>query len=85
MTGIKLHKRLKNMRDEAIRRPDYRVVYAHALTIAHMNGHLVADDHPSWQTIFEAVAAARAGDADALDRIEREMLRLLGQQANRDL
>ena len=85
MTGIKLHKRLKNMRDEAIRRSDYRVVYAHALTIAHMNGRLIADDHPSWQAISDAISAARTGDAGALDTIERELFRLLGKTANHDL
>lgn len=76
MTFMRLHKRLRDMRDEAIRRPRYRIVYAHALTVAHMNGKLIADDHPSWARIDEALAAARTGDADALDRIERELLRL---------
>ena len=64
------------MRDEAIRRPSYRIVYAHALTVAHMDGRLIADDHPSWARIEEAIRAARAGDAHALDMIERELARL---------
>ena len=76
MTFLRLHKRLRDMRDEAIRRPDYRVVYAHVLTVAHMDGRLIADDHPSWARIDEAITAARAGDPDALDRIQRELLRL---------
>lgn len=78
-TGIPIHRRLRQMRDEAIRRPSYRPVYAHALTVAHMAGRLVADDHPSWARIEEALQAARAGDPDALDTIERELLRLLGE------
>lgn len=83
MTGIKLHKRLRDMRDEAIRRPEYRVVYAHALTVAHMNGHLIADDHPSWAAVEEAITAARNGEPGALDSIERELFRLLDRPANR--
>lgn len=83
MTGIKLHKRLRDMRDEAIRRPEYRVVYAHALTVAHMNGRLVADDHPSWTAMEEAILAARSGAPDALDTIERELLRLRDRLAAR--
>ncbi|WCR05322.1 hypothetical protein [Paracoccus saliphilus] len=80
MTGLKLYKRLRNMRDEAIRRPSYRVVYAHALTVAHMEGHLVADDHPAWEAINTAISAARNGDPDALDTIEREIARLHDRQ-----
>lgn len=76
MTNIRLHKRLRDMRDEAIRRPGFRIVYAHALTVAHMGGRLVADDHPGWARIDEAITAARVGDPDALDRIQRELLRL---------
>lgn len=76
-TGIPIHKRLRDMRDAAIRRPAYRPVYAHALTVAHMAGRLVADDHPGWARIETALQDARAGDPDALDRIERELLRLL--------
>lgn len=64
------------MRDQAIRRPAYRIVYAHALTVAHMDGRLIADDHPSWGRIDAAINAARAGDLDALDTIERELARL---------
>lgn len=77
MTGIPFHKRLRDMRDEAIRRPSYRPVYAHALTVAHMSGHLIADDHPGWARIEDALDAARAGDADALDRITLELARML--------
>lgn len=73
---LRLYKRLRNMRDEAIRRPAYRVVYAHALMVAHLDGRLIADDHPSWTRIEEAITAARAGSPDALDRIERELMRL---------
>lgn len=76
MTGLKLYKRLRNMRDEAIRRPAYRVIYAHALTVAHMEGHLIADDHPAWEAIRSAITAARGGDSHALDAIEREIARL---------
>ena len=76
-TGILLHRRLRDMRDAAIRRPAYRAVYAHALTVAHMSGRLIADDNPSWARMEAAITAARAGDPDALDCIEREMLRLL--------
>ncbi len=84
MTGIKLHKRLRDMRDEAIRRPEYRVVYAHALTVAHMNGQLIANDHPSWAAIDDAITAARNGAPDALDTIERELLRLRDRLAIRE-
>ena len=76
MIFTRLHKRLRDMRDEAIRRPPYRAVYMHALTVAHMDGRLIADDHPSWANILAAIRAARAGDPDALDTIERELLRL---------
>ncbi|MDP0925723.1 hypothetical protein Q0601_00915 [Paracoccus onubensis] len=76
MTILRLYKRLRDMRDEAIRRPAYRVVYTHALTVAHMEGRLIADDHPSWERIHTAIKSARAGDPDALDTIERELLRL---------
>lgn len=76
MHQIPIHKRLIRMRDEAIRRPPYRAVYAHALTVAHMEGRLIADDHPAWHRVFDAIAAARGGDAGALDLIERELLRM---------
>lgn len=76
MTTLSLHRRLRDLRDEAIRRPTYRAVYAHVLTVAHMDGRLVADDHPSWDRLDAAITAARAGDPDALDAIERELLRL---------
>lgn len=74
--NIKLYKRLADMRDEATRRPPYRPVYMHALTIAHLNGHLIADDHPSWDRIDAAIESARSGDPNALDDIEREFVRL---------
>lgn len=76
MTGLRLYKCLRNMRDEAIRRPAYRVVYAHALTVAHMDGRLIADDHPAWVAIHAAIRAAREGQPGALDTIEREIFRL---------
>lgn len=47
-----------------------------ALTVAHIDGRLIADDNPSWHRIHEALTAARAGDPEALDMIERELLRL---------
>lgn len=77
MLGIRFHKRLNDMRDEALRRPEYRAIYAHALTVAHMGGHLVAVDHPSFARIESAIEAARSGDLDALDTIERELSRLM--------
>lgn len=77
MIFTRLDKRLRDMRDEAIRRPSYRPVYMHAVTVAHMEGRLIASDHPSWDRIHAAIAAARAGDTYALDTIERELLRLL--------
>ena len=80
-TDLPMHKRLRDMRDRSIRTPDYRPVYVHALTVAHMAGRLVADDHPSWERIRAAVAAARAGDPDALDVIERELARLFEDRA----
>ncbi len=64
------------MRDEAMRRPSYRPVYAHALTVADMGGHLIADDHPAWSRIEAAIRAVRNGDNNALDTIEREISRL---------
>ncbi len=92
MTKIAIHKRLRDMRDEAIRRPSYRPVYLHALGVAHLDGRLIADDHPAWSRIFGALAESRdrlcrdglgedACDpreafAEALDRLERELLRL---------
>lgn len=76
MTNLRLHKRLNHARDEAIRRPAYRAVYAHMLTVAHMDGRLIAHDHPAWERIEAAIKAARSGDPDALDLIEREFARL---------
>ncbi|WCR05618.1 hypothetical protein [Paracoccus saliphilus] len=64
------------MRDEAIRGPAYRVIFAHALTVAHMEGHLISDDHPAWDAIYTAISAAREADPGALDTIEREIARL---------
>ncbi|NPD15789.1 hypothetical protein HOY34_11310 [Xinfangfangia sp. D13-10-4-6] len=77
MFGISFHKRLRDMRDRTIRQPDYRVVYGHTLMVAHMAGHLIADDHPGWARIEDAVQAARGGDLSALDTIEREIARLM--------
>lgn len=76
MFGISIHDRLRSWRDAAIRQEKWRPVYAHALIVAHRDGHLIADDHPGWRRIEAALAAARAGDAEALDTIERELLRL---------
>lgn len=77
-TAIRIHTRLRHLRDEAVRRPKYRVVYAHALTVAHMAGHLIADDHPGWARIEAALQGARSGDPAALDTIEREIARMFG-------
>ncbi len=71
-----LHRRLRDWRDRAIRLSRNRAVYAHLLTVAHMDKRLVADDHPSWARIDAAILAARAGDPDALDMLEREIARL---------
>lgn len=60
MTKLATHKRLRDMRDEAIRRPSYRPVYLHALGVAHMSGCLVADDHPAWASVFAALSELRA-------------------------
>lgn len=78
MYAIPIYKRLRDMRDRAIRTPNYRVVYAHALTVAHMAGHLIPDDHPGWSRIEDALQAARAGDLSSLDTIEREISRMMG-------
>lgn len=59
-----------------MRDPAYRPVYAHALTVAHMEHRLVASDHPGWARIEAALVAAQDGDADALDTIRRELARL---------
>lgn len=71
-----IHKRLRDWRDRSIRQDRYRPVYAHFLMVAHMDKRLVTDDHPSWQRIDAALAAAREGDATALDTIQRELARL---------
>jgi len=76
MYTIPFHKRLRDMRDEAIRRPAYRPVYAHAVMTAHMSGRLIADDHPAWARIDTALRAAQAGDEEALNTLARELLRL---------
>lgn len=89
MTKIAIHKRLRDMRDEAIRRPPYRPVYLHALGVAHMGGRLIADDHPAWPRVLAALAEIRhsmatGGTAGAgqealpeiLNRLERELMRL---------
>ena len=65
------------MRDRAIRDPAYRAVYAHALSVAHLQGRLIATDHPGWARIEAALAAARAGEAEALSTLQRELARLL--------
>ena len=80
-TTPQIHKRLQHWRDEAIRRPQRRPVYAHMLMVAHMTGRLVADDHPGWMRIEDAIRAARAGDASAIDTIEREISRMMGDGA----
>lgn len=64
------------MRDQSIRRPAFRQVYAHALLVAHLSGHLIASDHPAFERIWAALQLARDGDPDALDTLERELLRL---------
>lgn len=79
MTAIRIHDRLNNARDEAIRRPPYRQVYSHMLLVAHMSGRLVADDHPSWAAIDSAILALRSGDTSAIDIIERELSRMRQQ------
>lgn len=79
MMSISFHRRLNDMRDRALRDPAYRPVYAHALTVAHMEHHLVAADHPGWARIEAALGAAAAGEADALDTVRRELARLRPQ------
>lgn len=79
MPTVTLHKRLQNWRDRAIRRQSDLPVYAHLLVIAHREGQVIAQDHPGWQRLEDAIQAARSGDPDALDRIEREFLRLKGR------
>ena len=73
---IDLHRRLRRMRDQSIRQPGYRQVYAHALMVAHMSGRLVAIDDPALDRIRAALRAAREGDLDALDILEQELARL---------
>ncbi|ADO43540.1 hypothetical protein [Ketogulonicigenium vulgare] len=76
MHGISIHERLKNWRYAALRQAKYRAIYAHAVMVAHLDGHLVADDHPSWTRIDAALDAARAGDAEAISIVLREITRL---------
>ena len=76
MSQSVLHKRLQDWRDRAWRQKKDLPVYAHILVTAHSQGRLIADDHPGWSRLDEAIRAARSGDRDALDRIEREALRL---------
>ncbi|ARO14484.1 hypothetical protein BVG79_01138 [Ketogulonicigenium robustum] len=76
MQGTTIHQRLRTWRYAAFRQAKFRAVYAHAVMVAHMEGRLIADDHPSWSRIDSAIKAAQAGDPDALARIERELLRL---------
>lgn len=71
-----IHRRLRDWRERAIRQAAYRPVYAHVVTVAHLEGRLIADDHPSWGRINAAIKSARSGDPDALDTIEREIARL---------
>lgn len=77
---IALHRRLHRMRDQSIRQPGYRQVYAHPLMVAHMSGKLVAVDDPALQRIREAIRNAREGDPDALpdalDTIARALAKL---------
>lgn len=70
------HRRLNDLRDRAIRDPAFRPVYAHALTVAHLEGALVAADHPAWTRIETALAAARRGEAEAVATLIRELARL---------
>ncbi len=76
MNKISFHRRLNDMRDRALRDPSYRLVYAHALTVAHMRQKLIATDHPSWARLEAALAEAKDGNTDALDTIRRELSRL---------
>jgi len=77
MARLSFHQRLNDMRDRAIRDPAYRPVYAHALSVAHLQGRLIAADHPGWARIEAALSAARAGDAEALATLQRELARML--------
>lgn len=74
MSSLSFHRRLNDMRDRALRDPSYRPVYAHALTVAHMEQRLIATDHPGWARIDAALAADLT--TDTLDTIRRELLRL---------
>lgn len=76
MSSISFHRRLNDMRDRALRDPSYRPVYAHALTVAHMDSRLIATDHPGWARLDAALASAQGCDAETLDTIRRELLRL---------
>ena len=77
MGSISFHRRLNDMRERAIRDSAYRPVYAHALTVAHMQHRLIATDNPGWARIAAALAAVQDGDTEALDTIRRELARLL--------
>jgi hypothetical protein len=77
MASLSFHQRLNDMRDRALRDPSYRPVYAHALSVAHLQGRLIASDHPSWARMEAALIAARGGDPGALDTIQRELARLV--------
>lgn len=70
------HRRLNDLRDRAIRDPAFRPVYAHALTVAHLQGALIAADHPAWAGVEAALAALRRGEAEAVSALLRELLRL---------
>jgi len=76
MGSISFHRRLNDMRERAIRDPSYRPVYAHALSVAHMEDRLIASDHPGWARLVAALTAAQEGERDALEAIRRELARL---------
>ncbi len=77
MASLSFHQRLNDMRERAIRDGSYRPVYAHAVSVAHLQGRLIASDHPGWARIEAALSAARNGDIDALNTVQRELARLL--------
>jgi hypothetical protein len=76
MSSISFHRRLNDMRDRALRDPSYRPVYAHALTVAHMDHRLIAADHPGWDRIEAALAEVQSDDPEALNTLRRELARL---------
>jgi len=76
MSSISFHRRLNDMRDRALRDPSYRPVYAHALTVAHLEHRLIACDHPGWARIEAALTSVQSDNIDTLDTIRRELARL---------